>query len=506
MPGSSAGRDAVVGVDLGTQSTKAALVALDGEPLAAAAVEVEVEHPRPGWAQQDASVLESSSLTAISMALARAPVAVTVRALAVAGQMGGAIGIDERHAPVTPHESWLDTRADADRAEVIAAAGEEIRAANGVLPFVGPRARRWLRLDPGLGDRLARVVAPAGYVVGRLTGAGAADATCDRTQANLFGCFDCRAGRWDIALAEAAGIPPRMLPRVVEPVEIVGRLTADAAERTGLPAGLPVAGGTGDGTAGWLAAGAYEPGICVDTGGTSDHFAVAVDRFTPDPLHVMTCMPSALPDLFHVMGFTTGTGLAKGWLARLVADGDYDRLEAEAASVPAGAGGILCVPHLHGRVTPFEPDVHGAFVGFDEATGGVHLYCAILEGVAFEFAEWVEHTRRLAPEVEIRRAIAIGGSASSRVAVQAKASVLGLSYTLAREHVNAARGAALVAAASIGAVGLDDRGWCGPGRIAAATVEPDPAATGTYARLAPAYRALHGALAPVYTLLAEAKA
>lgn len=480
-------------------------MALDGEPLATASVAVEVERPRPGWAHQDARVLEDSALEAIAGVLARAPGAVAVRALAFAGQMGGAIGIDSRFRAVTPHESWLDTRANADRADAIAAAGDEVRAANGILPFVGPRARRWLRLDPDLARQLARVVAPVGYVVGRLTGATAAEATCDRTQANLYGCFDCRVGGWSPDLAAAVGIPQRMLPRLVEPVEIVGRLSTEAAERSGLPAGLPVAGGTGDGTAGWLAAGAHEPGICVDTGGTSDHFAVVVDRFAPDPLHVMTCMPSALPGLFHLMGFTTGTGLAKGWLAQLVAGGDYHQLEAEAASVPPVAAGILCVPHLHGRVTPFEPDVHGAFIGFDETTSGAQLYRAILEGLAFEFAEWVEHVHRLAPEVEVTRAIAVGGSAGSRVAAQVKANVLGIPYVLAREHVNAARGAALIAAAAVGAAELNDPGWCDPAQIIAATAEPDSAAEAAYARLAPAYRALHGALGPIYTLLAEAR-
>lgn len=264
---------AVVGCDLGTQSTKASVFALDGRPLGHASMPVEVVRPRPGWAEQDPRVLEESACAAIRQALAAAPEETRALGLAFSGQMGGAIGLDARGATITPYESWMDTRADGDRAESLAAAGPAVLEANGIIPFVGPRVRRWRREQPALAARLARVVAPAGYVAARLTGAGQGEATCDRTQVNLFGCFDARRGTWDPALAGAIGLPPELLPRLVDPTDVIGWLAPDAAARCGLPAGLPVAGGIGDGTAGWLAAGAarldepswYAPEAVVET-------------------------------------------------------------------------------------------------------------------------------------------------------------------------------------------------------------------------------------------------
>jgi len=496
-------RIAVIGVDLGTQATKAEIVAADGEPLASHQVSLTYESPRPGWAEQDPCVLEDSALAAIAAAVAQAPPDIAVAGISVAAQMGGAIGIDASFEPVTVHELWLDTRSDADRQAVLAVAGDRIVDANGIIPFVGPRARRWLREEPVLAGRLARVVAPGPYVVGRLTGAGVAAAYCDRTQANMYGCFDARGNRWDDGLAEAVGIPARLLPRLAEPTEVVGGLSPAAAARCGLPAGVPVAAGVGDGTGGWLAAGGIAPGACVDTGGSSAHFAITVDRFTPDPRRVLTCMPAAVPGLWYLLGFTTGTGLAHRWLSGLLAGGDYERLEDEAAALPPGAGALLCVAHLHGRVTPFEPAVKGAFVGFDEHTTPGHLYRAFMESVALEIGGWVDKARRLLPGLRMAAAASIGGGSQSRLWAQIKADVLGVPYVRLRPHVNAARGAALVAAAAVGAARLDEPAWHRPAAIAVDRREPDPASAAAYREMVELHRALLASLDPIYQRLAE---
>src|SRR5579859_4677329 len=400
-------RAAVIGIDLGTQSTKAVVVSADGQPLSNVDVPVTFRRPQPGWAEQDPHVLEESALKAIGRAVRTLPTDVEISGISVAAQMGGCIGIDEGFSSVTDHEMWLDTRADADRQEILSAYGDRIFASNGIIPFVAPRVRRWLRLEPSLSDRLTRVLAPGGYVIGRLTDARAQQAICDRTQANLFGCFDAASGEWDTDLAGAIGLPPRLLPRLVESSAVVGTLSATAAERCGLRAGIPVTGGMGDGTGGWLAAGGLEAGVCIDTGGSSDHFAVTVQRFMSDPEGIMTCMPSAAPGRWYLLGFTTGTGITHRWLTELVGK-SYDELEERAAALFPGAGNLLCIAHMHGRVTPYQPDVRGAFVGFDDSTTDAHLYRALLESIAYEAGEWVRDCRRLYPELQLQTVASIG--------------------------------------------------------------------------------------------------
>ena len=494
--------EAVAGCDLGTQSTKAAIVALDGRPLGHASVAVDVVRPRAGWAEQDPRILEESAYEAIRQAVAAAPVDTRIIALAFSGQMGGAIGLDVSGQTVTPYESWMDTRADGDRAEILAAHAPAILAANGIIPFVGPRVRRWRREDAALASRLARVVAPAGFVAARFIGASQAEATCDRTQANLFGCLDARRGVWDVALAEATGLPPALLPRLVDPTDVIGRLSPEAAARCGLPSGLPVAGGIGDGTAGWLAAGGITPGACVDSGGTSLSFAMTIDGFTADLETGLTCMPSAIAGQSYLIGFTTGTGMTHRWLTELLAGGDYDCLEASGLRLPVGSDGVVSVGHLHGRVTPFEPDVRGLFLGFDESTTPGHFYRSLLEALAVEIGEWVAGARRLVPALQIRSAASVSGGARSLLWLQIKADLLGVPFARMRPFVDATRGAALVAAAAAGAARLDEPAWHASEAIVDLTVQPNPVHRPAYDHLAGTYRGLKPLLAPVFAHLA----
>lgn len=491
---------AVLGIDLGTQSTKASLVALDGRQIGAHAVAVDFERPQPGWAEQAPEVLVTSTVAAIAALVARFP-EVDVAGIGIAAQMGGAIGIDSGFRAVTPHEMWLDTRADADRAALLAAHRDAILAKNGIIPFVAPRVRRWLRLDPDLAASLARVVAPGGYLAGRLAGAASADmAVCDRTQANLFGCFDVAANAWDRDLAERCGLPPRLLPRIAEPFEIVGRLSEEAAAASGLVAGTPIAAGMGDGTGGWLAAGGVTPGVCIDTSGSSAHFAVTVDRFVADPSGFLACMPSAAPGRYYLLGFTTGTGITQRWLSRVFGL-TYEDLESLAAAVARGATGILGIPHFNGRVSPFEPAMKGAFVGFDDKAGPGAFYRAMLEAAAYELDGWVGAARALAPEVTPAEVVNVGGGAQSALWNQIKADVTGLSFRTALPDVNAARGAALAAAVAIGAVAVDDAGWLSPEYLGARRFSPAPGAVEAYAPFRTAYAALTEQLLPIYRTL-----
>lgn len=491
---------AVIGIDLGTQSTKGTLVTLDGTPLAVHSVPVDFARPQEGWGEQPPAALEDSTIAVLS-ALAAARPDANVKAIGLAAQMGGAIGIGADFSPVTPHEMWLDTRADAERQVLLDSFGDQILAENGIIPFVVPRIRCWLRRDLSLKDRLAKVVAPAGYVIGRLSGLATQDAICDRTQANLFGCFDVRRGDWNLDLAGRAGVPPALLPRIADPFEIVGRLSPEVAARCGLKEGIPLAGGMGDGTGGWFAAGGVTPGICIDTSGSSAHFAVTIDHFATDPTGRLSCMPSAAPGRFYLLGFTTSTGLAHRWLATQLGK-DLKVLEQEAAAVEPGAGGVIAVPHLNGRVSPFEPTIKGSFIGFDDRSGAGHLYRALLEASAYELADWLAAAQRIAPDVTLSTVVNVGGGAQNLLWNQIKADATGLSFRTARPEVNAARGAALAAAIAVGEAGLDDHGWFGGDMLGSRTIAPDPARQAIYAPWRDSYLELTDQLLPIYRRLA----
>ena len=495
---------ATVGIDLGTQSTKAAIVSSNGVPLAEASVDVSYDQARPGWAEQGPEIILQSAALAIHRAVDQLPEGVAVEGISVAAQMGGAIGVDSRFTPVTPHEMWLDTRSDEDRRQVMEAVGDRVLRENGIIPFVGPRVRRWLREQPSLRRGMARVVAPAGYLAACLCDLSADDAVCDRTQANLFGCFDVAENSWDRDLSRLIGLPDNLLPRIVEPTDIVGHLSIAAAEACGLKAGVPVCAGTGDGTGGWLAAGATKPGICVDTGGSSAHFAITVSRFLTDPTGGLSCMPSAIPGCFYLLGYTTGTGITHRWLTQLL-HSTYEDMEQAAAALPAGSNSLLCIPHLHGRVTPYEPDVRGAFVGFDESTDAAGLYRALLESIAYEILGWIDQSKGMLPGFEVSQVHGVGGGSRSALWAQIKADVIGAPYLQLQGFVNAARGAALVAAAGVGVCRIGEPAWFDSDLIVEKRQTPVESRTSDYQELSRLYHDLLDCLSGIYQQLGARK-
>lgn len=495
------GHEVVIGIDLGTQSTKAALVTLDGHPIASHSVAVDFDRPQTGWGEQPPDILVQSTLDCLRALTGKFP-DTEILGLGIAAQMGGAIGIDKDFGAVTPHEMWLDTRADQDRQELLSLHGPELLAKNGIIPFVAPRVRRWLRLDPTFIKQLAAVVAPAGYLAGRLTGARADAALCDRTQANLFGCFDVADNEWDRDLAQRCGLPPHLLPRIADPFDIAGRLSKDMAARCGLTAGIPVAAGMGDGTGGWFAAGGVEPGISIDTSGSSAHFAVTVDRFITDPSGLLSCMPSAAPGRFYLLGFTTSTGLAHRWLSQTFGQ-SYQELEALSLQVPPGSKGIMAVPHLNGRVSPFEASIKGGFLGFDDKSGPGEFYRALLEASAYELNGWLAAALKLNPGLMLSSVVNVGGGAQSALWNQIKADVTGLTLRIAAPEINAARGAALAAGIAAGAIDRKDKSWFASAYLESQTFTPDPARHRLYAPYRDTYARLTDQLLPVYRTLHE---
>lgn len=470
---------AIAGLDLGTQSSKACVVGVDGVEIASAAVPVEVVRRRPGWAEQDPQALLDSAIGALASAIKSAPPRTRVHALGIAGQMGGAIGVGPDLEPLTRYESWMDSRVSSDRERIEAGVIDEVTRANGIVPFVGPRVSRWLRERPELKDMLRSVVTPTGYVSARLT--GSTTATCDYTQANLYGAYDAAHRRWDERLASMSGIPTSLLPTLVSPAEVVGTLTCDAATALGVPTGIPVVGGLGDGTAGWLAGGAVSPGACVETGGTSGNFAITVDAFGVDPAGVLTCMPSALEGQWYLIGFTMGTGLTHRWLAGLLADGDYAALEHEASTVEPGSEGVLCLPHLYGRASPSQPEARGMFVGFDESTSRGHLYRSFLEALTYELSWWASTAAALHPGLELAEVTAIGGGSKSALWTQIKADVLGVPVKVLKPPFNAARGAALAAAVGTSLVErFDEPTWMPSSGAVEREAVPNPEAHAAY--------------------------
>jgi xylulokinase len=293
---------------------------------------------------------------------------------------------------------------------------------------------------------------PAGFVAGRLAGLRGDDAFIDPTYLHFSCLSDTRAGAWSDDLCGIFDVPSAKLARIVEPWEVVGRLTGSAAAHIGLSAGTPIMAGAGDQAAAMLGAGILRPGMIYDAAGTASVCALCVHRFAPDTSSGTLLAARMVPSgLYYLIGYINGGGLNLRWWRELLhaAEGgqrwDYAQLDDLAAVVPAGADGLLFVPHLGGRVTPNQPHLRGAWLGLRWDHGVGHLYRAILEGVAYEYAIYLSIARQLVPDVPFEHVRVVGGGSRSALWNQVKADVLAVRYVQLNLTEAAALGAAILA-------------------------------------------------------------
>ncbi len=455
----------LIGVDLGTSGTKAALYTPDGQLIAEASQEVPLYHPRPGVVEQEHDDFYRSAAQTVNQCIQSSGIDPRdVAAISFDSQMAGVGSVDETFRPAVRFDSWLDMRCQPYIEYLDREYGDRITRLTGCPPTCdhGPKMLWWKEEQPDDYRRINKFVMPSGYVAGRMAGLKGDDAFIDYTFIHFSALSDAQAGQWSDELCGLLGISRDKLPRIVPPWEIIGEVTNEAARDFGLAPGTPVAAGAGDTAAGALGAGVVRPGMLLDTAGTASVLAGCTDRFTPDVQHrALLVMRSVVPDLWVPLAYIAGGGLALRWFRDQFyntlrgepqpSDDDlYDRMTAAAAGVPAGADGLFFSPHLGGRICPAEPAMRGAWVGFSWTHTQAHFFRAVLEGVAFEYAYYLNILHSLIPELELIEARAIGGGARSRVWNQIKADILNVPYQPLQRAEFATWGSALIAGYAVG--------------------------------------------------------
>ena len=449
----------LIGVDLGTTATKAGLFQLDGVCIAESRVEVPLHYPHPGAVEQDMDDFYLSAAEAVRTCLRQSATdPAQVAAMAFDSQMAGIGAVDESFRPAARFDSWLDMRCQPYIDQLSRNHGEQITAISGCPPTCdhGPKMMWWRHERPEEYRRIAKFVAPAGYVAGRVCGTRAGGAFMDSTFLHFTAAADARRGEWSDTLCGLLGLEKAKLPRIVEPWQVIGETTQEAAADFGLRAGTPIAAGCGDTAAGALGAGVVRPGMLLDTAGTAAVLACTTDRFVADTKHrALITMRSVIPGVWNPLGYVGGGGLALRWYRDQFQDDSvsYESLCAEADAVPAGCEGLLFSPHLGGRICPASPEMRGAWTGFSWGHSRGHFFRSILEAGAFEYRYYLDILRELLPTVAAVEARVIGGGAQSALWNQIKADVLGVPYRRIPRQEGATWGAAMVAGKAAGLIG-----------------------------------------------------
>jgi xylulokinase len=488
----------VLGIDVSTTATKAILIDEAGRVAGVGSADYDYAVPAPLWSEQDPELWWSGAQTAIRAALARAGVAGgEVAAIGLAGQMHGAVLLDDADLPLRPAILWNDQRTAAECDEIRRLVGTrrliEITGNDALTGFTAPKLVWVRRHEPDVWRRIAHVLLPKDFVRLRLTGDRAVD--CADGAGTLL--FDLAARDWSAEVVAALGIDQGWLPRSAEGPEVTGVVTRAAAGATGLQSGTPVIAGGGDQAASAVGVGAVNPGVVALSLGTSGVIFAATDRPLVDPEGRVHAFCHAVPQRWHLMSVMLSAAGSLRWFRDALAPGvPYRALAEEASGAPAGSDGLWFLPYLTGERSPHpDPLARGAFVGLTVTHDRRHLARAVLEGVAYGLRDGLD--QMVATGIESPNQIrGSGGGIASPVWRQILADVLGAEIATVNTTEGAAFGAGMLAAVGAGWFASVERAveWAVRLRPVA---EPGPDAP-VYAEALGTYRALYPALAPIF--------
>jgi xylulokinase len=484
----------LIGVDLGTSATKAALYQPDGILVAEAVEEVPLHYPAPGVVEQDQEDFYTTAANTVRQVITDSGIDPNeIAAIGFGSQMAGIGAVTEGFVPAIRFDSWLDMRCQPYIEAIAREHGDLVTELTGCPPTCAHAAKMlwWQHEQPEHYRRITKFLVPAGYVGGRLAGIRVEEAFIDYSFLHFTGCADSVKGTWSDALCHALGIDRHRLPRIVKPWDVIGGAVPDQASAFGLPAGMPVVAGAGDTAASALGAGIVRPGMMLDVAGTASVLAGCTDRFAPDVRHkVLLVMRSIVPGLWHPLAYIGGGGLALDWFREKIAGAAGASLETladEAAYVPPGAEGLFFSPHLGGRICPADPARRGTWQGFSWGHSRAHFFRSILESIAFEYASYLQIIEELIPHIERSEARIVGGGARSAVWNQIKADVLGVPYRRLPRTDIATWGVALVAGHAVGLIPDIPAAAARSSEPEEAAFAPSPTATATYRPIIQSY-------------------
>ena len=441
-----------LGIDIGTSAVK--VICTDGTAIfASATAGLTVQSPYPGWSEQAPDAWWLATCSALAEIAKTVPLS-GVTGIGLSGQMHGAVLLDSARQVLRPAILWNDSRSTEDCTRLQNAL-PNIGSIAGVLPlpgFTAPKLMWVAREEPEIHARIAHILLPKDYIGLRLHGKLATD----RSDAAGTLWLDQTAREWSEAVAAASDTDIGWLPRLADGHEVVGQVMASAAAETGLPAGIPVVAGGGDAATGAVSLGATEPGRGFISLGTSGQLFVAGDAYHPNPSKYVHAFAHTVPGRWYQMAAMLNGARPIAWLAGQL---EIDAGEVVALAESADASRVpTFLPYLTGERSPHgDPHIRAGFFGLEDSTNRAGLCRAVIEAVAFTFADAVDSFGDTI--ADLPHLAAIGGGSKSPFLLQLIANATGqrIGRTVGSD-AGPALGAARLAACGLKALNLSDLG------------------------------------------------
>ncbi|PJF37388.1 MAG: carbohydrate kinase [Candidatus Thermofonsia Clade 1 bacterium] len=457
-------QECLLAIDYGTQSVRALLFNLQGDLVESVRLAVEpYVSPQHGWAEQAPEYFWEMLSQACRALWAKAGAwRAALRGVALTTQRGTVINVDRAGQPLRPAILWLDQRQTQGVKPVGGWWGLLFRliGMRKTLAYLQAEAEaNWIaKHQPEIWRRTHKYLLLSGYLSYKLTGQFVDSVGC---QVGYLP-FDYRAQRWASRRSwhwQALPLTPEMLPDLVEVGGVLGAITAEAAEATGIPAGMPLIAAAADKACEMLGCGVLMPQVGHISYGTTATFNTLQRRYI-EAIPMIPPYPAAVPKAYALE-----TQISRGyWMVdwfkrefgapelRLAAERGVPAeslLDALAAQVPPGALGLILQPYWSPGIKVPGIEAKGAVIGFGGAHTRAHLYRAILEGIAYALREAAQRTERRTG-LKLREVRVSGGGSQSEQAMQITADVFGLPAVRPHLYEASGLGAALVAAVGLG--------------------------------------------------------
>lgn len=489
-------RSTTLGIDIGSSATKAVLVEAARGVVASASRPVELSSPQPGWAEADPALWWANLRALVAQLLDASGLSPSdIGAVACSGMVPAVICIDADGQPLAPAMLQNDARATIEITELneelapvdLLARTGSVLSQQSVAPTV-----RWLsRHQPEVWKRTRHVVGSYDWMAMTL----GAKPHVEQNWGLESGLFDLEGTPvsevWQAVALEDGQIPPLMHPGTV-----VGEVTSQAAEASGLLAGTPIVVGGADHVLSAYGAGLAEQGDwLIKLGGAGDILAVSQDPRL-DPRLYLDAHP--VSGLWLPNGCMATSGSLLRWLQAILGGIDLVALDDEAEQEAPAT--LICLPYFLGEKSPHhDPDLRGAFIGLHLGTSRGELYRSALEAIAYGFRQHMEILTDMGLELGDPR-VTNGGSKST-LWKQILADVLQRPLIPVIDHPGASLGAAIAAGIGIGSISA----WGSVGKLVRTgpAIEPRPAASAAYEEGYNLYLKLDTAIKPLSHALAR---
>jgi xylulokinase len=448
--------DLVLAVDSSTTATKAIVWDPQGRVVAEGRATYPLLHPAPGFYEQQADAWWTAATAALRDATAQIDPR-HLAALCITHQRETFVLVDAQCRPVRNAILWLDERARAQVAAMDSRFGNaRLHQITGKPVAMTPSLYKLLWLqehEPQSLRHAHKILDVHAFLVWHLTGQWKTSWAC----ADPMGLVDIRTWTWSSEVMTALGLDPAQYVELVPPGAIIGEVTDLAARTTGLPAGLPVIAGAGDGQSAGLGTNITRSGMAYLNLGTAVVSGAHSESYVAN-LSFRT-LGSPIAGAYTLETLIRGGTFTVSWFVERFAQDlkhvalsltPEELLEAGARKVPPGALGLMLVPYWNGVTNPYwDNSATGITVGWTGSHRREHFYRAVLEGIAFEQRLGTEGVERALGH-PIEEYIVLGGGSKSLLWQQILADVTGKRVTQAGTAEATCLGAAILAAAAVG--------------------------------------------------------